>query len=157
MATLSTNAQTRWGANYLVQLSGADQAATGTTLDTTRIDAAGTDAEADIEIYCGVEYDGTDARHVAAGVEGVIAYLRSRAPGASSEARSAVQTWRNVLKSGLATVTGRERITPDSTSEVTPSDENPDDRTDVRPPFDSRHFVDIIPTPPSEGAGTVLD
>lgn len=157
MATLSTNAQTRWGANYLIQLSGADQAATGTTLDTTRIDAAGTDAEADIAIYCGVAYDGTDARHVAAGVEGVIAYLRSRAPGASSEARSSVQSWRTSLKNGLALVTGRDRVTPDSTSELTPSDENPDDRDDVRPAFDSRHFVDIIPASPSEGAGTVLD
>jgi hypothetical protein len=141
--TLSTEVQARYPSQLLVNITNPMET-TATTVNTTTLNAAATDVEADFEIVAGVEYDGTDARHVAVAVEGVIAKLLRRTGTSQYEEREKDYNFR--LRD-LAKVTGRDRITPESDSEVSPAVDSPSG-VEVKPAFDNEIFDQIIPGAP---------
>ena len=150
---LSTHVTDRYGTNsiFLRNLTNHD-ASGATTVNTTRLGLAADDAEADFVVYGQVAYSDTDAAHVKAGVRGVLAYLRSysTAPGKAS---GEIDAFRDELKA-IAKVSSRKRVTPTSTSVLTPS--TPDTSAgSVRPDFDHEQFDGISPNPPLGDPGTV--
>ena len=152
--TLAANVQTRYGAQFLVNLTNpADPSAT--SVNTTVLDAAADDTEADFVIYSGVTYDETPAtnplaaQHVAVGVEGVVAKLALRTGTGGNYARTAHDDFIARLRD-LALVAGRDRISPRTDSQLTPTPERVGSEV-VRPTFDSPRFDDLIPNDPPDG------
>lgn len=83
---LSDEVTSRYPAVRLAQLTNpGDPTGTG-SVDTTVLGLAATDVEADFEFEGGVNYDNTNARHVAIAVEGVIAKLEIRTENPGSKA-----------------------------------------------------------------------
>jgi len=140
--TLATEVQTRYGAQFLVNLTNPGDTTT-TTINTTTLGLAATDVEADFEIHVGVEFDASNALHVTVACEGVIAKLMERTGHAKAEDREMAYYRR--LKS-LGQVTARDRILPTSDSPYEPSVPNPD--VTHRPAFDDEVFGGIIPGAP---------
>ena len=144
--SLSSNVQARYSTQRLRQLTNdGDQSATA--IDTTVLGYACTDVEADFLVYAGLAYDDSTATHVSVAVEGVLAKLRMRMDSAGSSAKEAHDSYVERLRS-LHLITGGDRVTPTTNSELYPSDENPDNVTTLRPAFDDDHFDDLIPEPP---------
>lgn len=141
--TLSAEVQTRYPTQFLVNLTNPMNTA-ATTINATTLDAAAGDVEADFRIVCGVEYDGTDARHVSVAVDGVIAKLLRRTGSGDAGAREKHVYARMC---DLAKVTGRDRILPDTDSMLAPTDDSPDGTT-VKPAFDDTIFDHVIPGAP---------
>lgn len=117
--SLSSNVQTRYSTQYLINVSNPQNTG-GITLDTTKFNAACTDVEAKIEVHCGVEYDDTDPRHVDAAVEGVVSLLLWRNGHGGGKER--YDSFIKGLKA-LALVTGRDRIAMESDSNMTATTE----------------------------------
>lgn len=118
------------------------------SVDLTRANLAVTDVLADVEIYCGVEYDGTDARHVSVACQLVILKLMERTGQYKrGEIDEAVKERREALKK----VTGNDRILPQSNSTLTPN-VDPIVGAPIYPDFDISRFSEFIPGAP--GAGT---
>jgi hypothetical protein len=107
----------RYADDKLVQLTQKDSTS-ATTIDDTVLGYAATDVEANFPIHAGVNYDGTDARHVATAVEGVVTLLQARNRGLLLEQDEGWRRWIEHLKS-LGMVTGRNRIVPKSNSQFT--------------------------------------
>lgn len=121
-----------------------------TIVDSARLALAVLDVQADFEIYCGVVYSDTEARHVSVGVEGVEFKLMMRMIGADPDAIR--KAWIDRLQA-LARVTGRNRIVPTTDSVLTPSSEQKG--TDpVRPDFDRERFDQFVPGAPGTGSMT---
>jgi hypothetical protein len=143
--SLVTEVQARYPANRLKQLTNpGDESASA--VDTTFLGYSATDVEAEFEIYAGVTYDGTDARHVAVAVAGVIAklYLRGEAPG--EKAQSLHDDYLERLQA-LGKVTGRDRLKPQTTSQLTPTPERTGSEV-VRPWSDDSTFSRNVAQPP---------
>jgi len=143
--TLATEVQARYPATRLVQLTNPGDES-GTTLDATILGYAATDVQADFEIYAGVEYDGTDARHVSVAVEGVMAKLYQRTETPGSKADKLHDQYIERVRS-LGKVTGRNRVTPTSSSVLTPTSEREGTET-VRPDSDRPDFEDYVANAP---------
>jgi len=135
----------RYPAARLKQLTNPNNQA-ASTVNATILALAATDVEGEFPMYCAVTYDGTDARHVAVAVEGVIAKLAMRSEAAGDGANKLHDQWIDRMKA-LARVTGRNRIKPRTLSPLTPSDEQEDAET-VRPDTDRPNFEDLIPEAP---------
>jgi len=129
----------------LIQLTnpGTQSAA---AIDTTILGLACTDVAADFEIYAGVEYDNSEARHVSVGIWGVLAKLALWSEAAGATANAIDDKWIEKLE-GLAKVTGRDRIALSTSSLLTPTDEKPG-TDDVAPWADYTHFDDLRPDAP---------
>lgn len=143
---LSTHVQDRYSTQYLTQLTNP-QNRNATSVNTTLLGNAANDVDALFDVYSGVEYDDTDAQHIAVAVEGVIAFLMRRTGQSTAEAR--VTAWVAAMKA-LGKIEGRNRITPDSTTRFQPS---ADDRltSTPRPAFDDRRFDSFLPKAPRAG------
>lgn len=142
---LSDRAIARYSLDALLKLSNPDTTATAVN-DTTRIGLAQEDALAEFEVMVGMIYDNDNAKHIMAGVQLFILKLMEygAAPGKVLEAqRDRVEK----LLENLGNVTARDRVEPKSSSQRTPSDENPSD-TEMRPDFDDQYFADLIPGAP---------
>jgi hypothetical protein len=151
--TLQTNVESRYGEQYLVNLSNpADPSAT--TIGAA-LAVACTDCEADFVIYAGVTYDENAAtnplaaQHVSVAVEGVVAKLAIRTGTGGNYARTAHDDYVARLRD-LALVAGRDRISPRTDSVLTPTSERVGDEV-VRPAFDWPRFNDFIPDDPPDG------
>ncbi len=145
--TLSTEVQDRYGAQRLIELTNP-QAGTATSLDSARLTKAADDVEADFRVYAQLVFDLTDARHVAIAVEGVESYLVRRLGTSSASFRKKLRDdWIESLEK-LSKVTSRARIKPKSSSELTPSDENPTGQA-ITPDFDRRNMEPFLPNNPS--------
>lgn len=143
----------RYGDQYLVNISNP-YGSLATTTDDTRIGLACDDVEADFETYVGVEFDLTDARHVAVVVSGVEAKLLVYC---GHEPASRYDDFlREKLENGLALVTSRDRQLPETSSVLVPSEEQ-GGRTDPKPYFDEQRFAHLIPGAPSAGEDDSLD
>lgn len=118
-------------------------------VDSTRLANAAEDVEADFKIHAGVEYDDTDARHVATAIGGVVAKLKLYGSGSQAQGQKEEERFHKRLND-LAKVTSRGRLSPKSSSELTPSSELPESGAEVRPDFDRRHFGSMIPDSPYE-------
>ena len=144
---LATHVQNRYSTEYLIQLTNP-QNRNATTVNTTLLGFSADDVDALFDVYAGVAYDDSDATHVAVAVEGVIAFLMRRTGQATAEAR--VTAWLASIRA-LGSVSGRNRVTPDSTTKMQPSE---DDRlsSTPRPAFDDRRFDDFMPNAPAAEA-----
>ena len=115
-----------------------------TSLDSQILGHAADDIENMFQVYAGVAYDDTNGLHIPIAVEGVVALLMRRGKQSTGDRR-----WRDWLTTmeAFAKVNGRERVLPDSTSQLQPS-------TDTRltsspkPAFDDSRFDNVIPNPP---------
>lgn len=136
LMTLTDEVQNRLSAQRLRNLTNPD-APNSSAIDTTRLNNAILDVQADFEIYAGVIFDLNDARHVAVAVDGVEAILIERA-GLATEARETRRkAWEERLIA-LGKVTARDRILPKSNSDLEPTDEADPTGRPVRPAFDKR-------------------
>lgn len=131
----------------LVELTNPDSA-NSSTVDTDRLGYAADDAEAELEIYCGVAYDDNDARHVAVAVDGVIYHLTRAAGLVAPEIE---KRWRDGLEA-LRKVTGNNRVTPRTSSHLTASREATTS-SPVRPIFDPEHTGALQLRPPRGDRG----
>lgn len=137
----------RYTTARLTALTRQDDTTTA-TVDTTVLGNACDDVEAEIEVRCGVAYDGTDARHVAYAVRGVIALLNYRAGTQGSQA--GWDGWTESLRS-LGRVTGQDRLTPETDSPLEPTADDDGRSTPVRPYFDRRRTEGFTLDPPHSG------
>jgi len=145
MATLVAEVQNRYSAKTLRSLTNP-HLATATSSDSDRLQEAADDIEsAYFPMYTGVAYDSTDARHVAVAVDGVIVLLQERSNQASGLGER-FDAWTNRAKV-LASVTSRDRVSPKSSSVLTPSPEQVGSEV-VRPKLDQQNFDDVKPDPP---------
>ena len=153
LAGLAAAAAARYPAQLLIELTNA-QVTSGTTINETRMTLAADDAEADFQIYANVPYDGNDARHVTVGVQGVVMKLRAYM-GQVDKAEEIQAKWHGLLKD-LARVTGRDRVTPTTTSPVVDSSERNADGSSPLSRFDRRRFDPTRPGPPAGGTSDDL-
>lgn len=113
--SLQTVVEARVSAQKLVNLTNPDLPAP-TTLDSTRLAAACSDAAGEFEVYTGVEFDETDPRHIAPAIDLVVLLLEER--GAAPARLLAEERERIVGRlKDLGLVTGRNRVIPVSTPE----------------------------------------
>lgn len=142
---LSDRAIARYSLDALLKLSNPDTTATAVN-DTTRIGLAETDAMAEFETMVGVVYDNDNTKHVVAGLQLFILKLMEYGSVPSKVLEAQRDRVEKMLEA-LGNVTARDRIEPKSSSQRTPSDENPSD-TELRPDFDDQYFTDLIPGAP---------
>lgn len=128
---LSTHVTNRLSNRRLIELTNPDDSSAA-SVDTTLLGYAADDAEAWLEMLAGVAYDDDDARHVAVAISAVEFLLISWA-GPQGEAllrnRPGNETFeelRNRIEEQLrqlGAVTGRDRVKPQTTSNLTPTRE----------------------------------
>jgi hypothetical protein len=132
--TLSTEVQARLGTDLLVQLTNPDDPA-ATSINTTILTAACDDTEGEF-LSAGIALDITDKRHLSVAVDGVRWKLYDYKAPFTEAAKSFEVRFRESLDR-LKLVTSRDRITPTTDSELTPSSDKPEGYTgEVRPSFD---------------------
>ena len=145
MATLSAEVQLRVSASILIQLTNAD--APGGSIDTTVLDAAVADAEAEFFLETGIALNTSVASHVMAGVKGVLFYLHDYKTLDTAAIQSARKQWQNRLRLIDQTLGGGVRVSPSSSSPLEESTQ-----TDgTRPDFDRENFRDGVLDMPSGG------
>ena len=126
----------------LIELTNKDSK-TATAIDDTRLALAVTDAESSFAVFTGVAYDDTNGKHVPVAVRGVVAHLLLDSD-LGGNAGEQYDRWKQMCLD-LAKVTGRDRVTPQTTSVLTPSDEQSDAGETVRPDFDRLHLGRLAP------------
>jgi phage gp36-like protein len=151
---LKDEAIARYSLQTLLNLSNPDSAASVTN-DTTRLDKAATDAEADFEMYTAVDFDITNPMHVSVGCEGVKLLLQERGAAADEDAEKFRKRWIEKLKDVAARIGGEQRILAQSTGIAAPSSEEVVGGT-TRQKFDSEYFRDLTPgSPPARSVDRV--
>ena len=114
-----------------------------TTTDTVYLQLFVDDVEADFESMGVGEFDPTDARHVSAGIIGVI--LKIQVAKLDNVAVDKHEKWLRFLEDKLRLVTNNDRINPKSSSELTTAEEAPGGII-VAPWFDKELVgLDMIP------------
>ncbi len=141
---LGTHVTDRYSAQFIRNLTNPDNPS-ATTTDTARLDEAVTDAEADFQTYTGVVYDDTDNQHIALACEGVIATLKLRGASSRSGGEEAWAKWKERLDHAREMWGSNRRITPESTSVLTPASELDSSGRPVRPDYDRSMWHDMIP------------
>ncbi|HKS16680.1 MAG TPA: hypothetical protein VJU16_05160 [Planctomycetota bacterium] len=133
--SLRTVVEARVSSQRLVQLTNPDNQA-ATALDSTRLDAACSDAAGEFQIYAQTVFNEADPRHIAPAVDLVILTLQERgaapAEGLGAQREKIVQRLKD-----LSLVTGRNRILPESakdTSETFSDDVFENTLVDPQPP-----------------------
>lgn len=134
---LSTRVTDRLSNDVLVSLTnaGAPTGAAATTVNSTRLGVVCEDAAELFEDVVGVAYDDADASHYRPAVLAVH-FLLLQYQGTQAEALELKrQEFEDAAEKLALTRGGRGRVLPQTTSELTPSDETPDG-IEVRPDFD---------------------
>lgn len=144
---LTDRVTARLSSQRLIELTNPDNAG-ASSVDTTRLGYAATDTMADFEIYAGVEYDDDDERHVAVGIDGVVFHLARNAGLVAPEIE---QRWHQRLEA-LGKVTGRNRVTPVTSSNLQASRESTAS-SPVRPIFDPENTGGLQLRPPRGDRG----
>jgi len=138
--SLSSEVQARIPASTLRELT--NQGSTGVVaINTTVLDAAAADAAAEFELEVGLTFDATDARHVAAGVQGVLYYLHLCAGPPKRELADALrERWERAMAKLATTLGGEARLLPRSGSTLDPTQE----RSGARPDHDRARWRDYV-------------
>lgn len=89
------------------------------TIDTTKLDKAVADIEAEFVLHANVEFDDTNTVHVAVGVAGVVLLLEHRKHQNPASA-SAFETWRNDHLIPVKRISFANRIVPKATTGMRP-------------------------------------
>lgn len=150
---LSDEVQGRVNAQLLRELTRHGQTSP-TSVDTTILGYACTDAAAEFGVLVGVDYDNTNAEHVAAAIDGVLYYLH-RYTGLQGEAlRNHREAWERNCRRLAFTRGSRRRIAPFTDSVLEPSTK----RSGARPFDDPTRWTDYkIDAPTSEGVDDLVD
>ena len=117
---------------------------TATGINDTVLAYAVTDAEGEFLIETGLALDSSSAKHVAAGVVGVIYYLYSYSGLQTETADRQRQRWERLMLKVDSTEGAGRRIMPDTTSTLTPTAE----RIGSRPDFERSRWGDYVPRMP---------
>lgn len=140
--TLKSNFELRIPLDRRVQLTNPDDP-DATTQNDTLLDEVVKDVIGEFETLGVGVYDDTDARMVAAAIEGV--EVKLQVYKGDNPARERHEAWRKYMEDKLRLVTNNNRIKPRSTSAKTPAKESPGGEL-VRPLFDvNETFDDLIP------------
>lgn len=145
---LADEVTARYSTQRLVELTNADDK-TATTVDTTVLGYAVTDATGEFETRVGVTYDNSNSKHVAVAVQGVLYYLRLYMGVENDALRQSEAKWREGM-TALGRVTARDRILPQTKSVLSPSAEQQNSEV-VRPDMDREHWDNFVPQPPGQG------
>lgn len=141
MAALADEVTSRLPTQVLAELTSGTPGAT--TVDTAKLALAVADATAAMEVHACVTYDGTNSRHVAYGVRGVLLFLASY-KGEDKAVWERLKAWEDSLFA-LRKVERHDRIIPKSSSRLTPTEEAPG-ATIERPLTDPETFWrDVLP------------
>jgi hypothetical protein len=132
----------------VVALTNPDGRDDPAAINTARAGKAVDDAKAAFRIHAEQVYDDSDPRHVALGVEGVIAYLMAYGGTGAEGAESAMRRFLDGLRA-LKDTTARARVSPETISRLVPTDDFASGR-DVRPSTDRSRFGGITPENPRE-------
>jgi hypothetical protein len=137
---LADEVKSRYSTQFLAGVTNPQNSAP-TTINDTTLGKACTDIESAFSKK-GILFDVTDADHVSTAVEGVVALLRKRCGQLGG-----YEEWREWLTDldALRLVTANDRILPRSSSELTPTDENPNNDNETRPAFDIADFDHFVP------------
>jgi hypothetical protein len=119
--------------------AGPPAGAAPSTVDATRLDVACADAAKLFEDVVGVPYDDTDASHHRPASLAVWFVLLSDSGTQADAIELKRKEWEDAGTKLAMTRGGRARILPQTTSELTPSDETPDG-IEVRPDFDRQNL-----------------
>jgi hypothetical protein len=136
MSTLATAVQARIPETRLIQLTNINSDS-ATTVNTTILEYAVTDTEADFKTYAMVDFDSTDARHIRLGIDGVLAFLEANRGQDADQNRLAA--WRDRCAE-FAKTTSRARVSP-----VVAPGLPPVPMPNARPTFDPTRFADTQP------------
>lgn len=150
MSALGDAVQARIATQRLVQLTNPNSPS-ATAVDTTYLELAVTDTVADFETYAQERYDPAEPRHVAAGVKGVLATMRTW-KGMDDDDEKALGKWHDSLEA-MAKTRSRARVIPASSRTATPSPEPSEGDGSKRPVFDRTRFRDLDVDPPPGGLG----
>lgn len=145
MSTLATAVQARIPETRLIQLTNINDDS-ATTVNTTTLELAVDDTEADFKTYAMLDFDGTDARHIRLGIDGVLAFLEANRGQDADQNRLAA--WRDRCAE-FAKTTSRARISPRVTPGLPPTT-----YPNSRPGFDPSRFDGPSPlAPPADDYG----
>ena len=138
---LADEVTARFENQLLIELTNKDSR-TATTVNTTLLALAVTDAESAFKVYSETTYDGDEGTHVLLGIQGVIAALEAytRIGHLGGESWEAFKT--ELAK--LRTLSTRSRLTPQTDSPVTRTSRSRNGNT-VRPWADWPKFREIAP------------
>jgi hypothetical protein len=150
VTALATAVQARVATRRLAQLTRPNDD-TASTVDTTYLELAVTDVVAAFETYAMEVFDDTVPRHLALGVMGVVAVLRSW-KGSDDEDKQ-LTAWYESL-AAMAKTRSRARVLATSSRTATDSPE-----TSSRPVFDRTRFqdMDVIGPPADDDARVAHD
>ena len=141
--TLQAAVQARLSTQKLVQLTNQDNLS-ATAINTTVLDAAVADAQAEFTDETNLTFDITDNRHLRVGVLGVQAYLESYVNSQSQ----AYQELRREFERGLAKIAvslgAERRLLPSSNNTTSPSVP----RSGLKPEQDRTRWDDFVPRQP---------
>lgn len=123
-----------------------------TTVNTTQLGRAVTDVQAAFRTYASVTYSNDDARHVEEAIVGVLLYLQMYAGKTPRPARDVTEWKRNLHDVFRLVAGGNNRVMPESSSQLTPTEEAPNGIT-VRPFFDpDGAWRDLVPDSSERGS-----
>lgn len=135
--SLYTNVTARYSTQRLVSLTNPDDP-TATALNTSHLQYACDDVEA-MFAYNGITYDDTDSRHVAVGVEGVVAILTDRM--GSTDGTPRTDRFKTSL-TALRFATSNDAILAGTATYYQSTVPGQSGRV-VRPPFDDTVFAGV--------------
>ena len=150
MSTLGTAVQNRVSTARLIQLTNLNSDA-ATTVDTATLELAVTDMESEFQTIAMEELDDTDARHVALGIAGVIAFLVNWKGQDADE--KGMKAWRSRV-ADYAKTASRQRVSPLSSRTLGPSPDTDGSGRARRPEFDRSRFAEQhLEPPPADDTG----
>jgi len=148
---LATDVQNRVSTQLLVELTNPGSSVpSASTVDTARLALAVADAQAEFRTRVGLAFDDTDARHVDAGIQGVLVKLEDYAGRSTEDAQRRRQRWADLLSALARSVGSRRRISPVSSGTLLPSTE----AAQALPDFDRSRWRGLTPNMPGGGDAT---
>lgn len=140
--TLATEVQARIPSAVLVSLTNP-RSPDATTVNATTLAQACSSIEAWFGTYAQETYDGTVPIHLEAAVKGVIGLLRDWGAGYYEGSKTFWTDFREECER-IAKTRARARITPTTSSELTPSEEN-ETGAEMRPWSDDSGYRTLLP------------
>jgi hypothetical protein len=141
--TLSTEVIARVSSALLIELTNQGST-TATTVNTTLLGHAASDAEQEFLVETGLTFDASKPLHVAACISGVLYYLHSYT-GIQSERQESIKArWQQWLAKAARAVGGERRLMPQTSSVKKPSTPV----TNALPDNDRTRWRRVVPNMP---------
>lgn len=135
-------------AQRLIQLTNTDNT-NASTIDDDVLELACDDTSKNFTEAVGVDYDNDNPTHLANIVDGVLITLMKWAERWNKAMQEMEDRWYEKLNKLRLSIGGNVRLSPQTNSQLTPSDDKRGQTiTTVRPDFDSSKFDSLKPNPP---------